>query len=169
MIRPDYFKINDLHHCQIIISGAAHPCAARRLRINQRGLRLNLILLMIMPGLHVGDQGFLVGLLNGRGVQQGILLLFKGFRRLKQGVGSLVYSAAALPCPRASRRRLSSVRIQSLDSLASRCSDSLADCVNRRGGSEVSRFALCELVDAIAKCLPPILIHAAAMLLINGR
>ena len=122
-----------------------------------------------MLGLHVGDEGFLVGLLNGRRVQQGILLLFKGFRRLKQGVSSLVYSAAALPCLRASRRRLSSVRIQALDSLALRCSDSLSDCVNRRGRSEVPRFALCEFVDAISKCLLPILVHAAAMLLINGR
>lgn len=97
------------------------------------------------------------------------LLLFKEFRRLKQGVDSLVYSAAALPCLRASRRRLSSVRIQALNSLASRCSDSLSDCVNRRGRSEVSRFALCEFVNAISKCFLPILVHAAAMLLINGR
>ncbi|WP_419627800.1 hypothetical protein, partial [Thiolapillus sp.] len=61
-----------------------------------------------MLGLHIGDEGFLVGLLDGRRIQQGVLLLLKGFRRLKQRVGSLIYSAAALPCLRASRRRLSS-------------------------------------------------------------
>ena len=51
----------------------------------------------------------------------------------------------------------------------SRLKEAISDLVNRRGTSEVSRFALGEFVDAIAKILLPKLIHRRAMFIFNSR
>ena len=75
---PSCFKISDLRHCQIIRSGATHPCAARNLRFNQRFLIDGNVIL-------VANVGFLV--LPGPAGLSVLLRLYSLSCAESQGIG----------------------------------------------------------------------------------